>query len=105
MMEQPNPYRTKSGRILTQRELDALVEEAERGYDVDELARRPGRPRLGSAPALVVQVRLHSRLDMAVKRLATVEKTSVSDVVRRALDAYLGAEPPTLGLSGLKPAG
>ena len=97
MMEQPNPYRTKSGRILTQRELDALVEEAERGYDVDELARRPGRPRLGSAPALVVQVRLHSRLDMAVKRLATVEKTSVSDVVRRALDAYLGAEPPTFG--------
>lgn len=97
MNERSDPYRTKSGRTLTEGELDALVTEAERGYDVDELARRPGRPRLGSAPAVVVPVRLHADLHLAVKRRAAAESTSVSDVVRQALAAYLDSESPTLG--------
>lgn len=96
MNEQPPSYKTNSGRILTEGELDALVAEAERGYDVGELARRPGRPRLGSAPAVVVPVRLHAELHSAVKLRAAAERTSVSDLVRQALAAYLGSEPPTL---------
>jgi hypothetical protein len=31
------PLRTKTGRVLTSEDLDALVEEAERGYDVGTL--------------------------------------------------------------------
>jgi hypothetical protein len=38
------PYRTRGGRILTQEELDALAAEAERGYDVEKLARREAAP-------------------------------------------------------------
>lgn len=98
MNDRSHPYRTKSGRVLTEGELDELVVEAERGYDVDELARRPGRPRLGSAPAVVVPVRLHAELHSAVKLRASAESTSVSDLVRRALAAYLDSEPPTLAV-------
>jgi hypothetical protein len=39
-----SPYRTRSGRILTEEDLDALAAEAERGYDVEELARRARPP-------------------------------------------------------------
>jgi hypothetical protein len=94
--EQSEPYRTKTGRVLTERELDALVAEAERGYDVDKLARRPGRPRLGAAPAAVVPVRLHAELHSKVKLQAAAESTSLSDLVRRALVVYLDSRPPRL---------
>lgn len=96
MNKQPEPYRTKTGRVLTERELDALVAEAERGYDVDEPARRPGRPRLGAAPAAVVPVRLRTDLHSEVKLQAAAESTSLSDLVRRALVVYLDSRPPRL---------
>jgi hypothetical protein len=46
-MTESEPYRTRTGRILTEEELDELVAEAERGYDVEELASRPDRRRFG----------------------------------------------------------
>src|SRR6266536_896434 len=91
--QQPPTYRTKSGRILTNEELAALADEADRGFDVDDLKRRPGRPLLGSAPAVVVPVRLYPDLHSVVKLRADAEKTSVSDLVRQALAAYLATEP------------
>lgn len=33
-------YRTKSGRVLTDDDIEALSDEAERGYDVDRLSRK-----------------------------------------------------------------
>ncbi len=33
-------YRTKTGRILTEEDIDALVAEAERGYDIEKLTPR-----------------------------------------------------------------
>jgi hypothetical protein len=33
----PDLYRTKTGRILTDADLEALADEAERGYDVEHL--------------------------------------------------------------------
>jgi type I restriction enzyme R subunit len=96
MNERFHPWRTKSGRELTESELDDLVAEAERGYEVDELVRRPGRPRLGSAPAIVVPVRLHAKLHSAVKLRAAARSTSVSDLVRQALTAYLVSKSPTV---------
>jgi len=52
---------TRSGKPITDTEVQALADEAEAGYDVDRLiARRSkrGRPALGSAPASVESVRL-----------------------------------------------
>ena len=49
-------FRTNGGRVLSDDDLQALADEAERGYDVDRLVNRGGRPRIGSAPALVPAV-------------------------------------------------
>jgi hypothetical protein len=38
------PYRTKSGRVLTDAEIEALADEAERGYDIDHLLVDPEQP-------------------------------------------------------------
>ena len=46
-----------NGVAVTDDDIERMADEAERGYDVDELlARRGGRPRLGSASAEVVPV-------------------------------------------------
>ncbi len=93
MSNDPRPYRTKTGRQLTDADIEALADEAERGYDVDQLAKRPGRPRIGSAPALTVPVRLDADLHAAAKVQAATLGTSLSELVREALRAYLAREP------------
>lgn len=79
---------------LTHAEVAALAAEAKRGYDPAEITRAPGRPRMDSAPATVLSVRLHTELLAAVKRRAAVEQTSVSELVRNATLRYLETEPP-----------
>ncbi len=96
MTDKPETYRTKTGRVLTDADIQALADEAERGYDVEHLAKRPGRPRMGSAPAMVVPVRLHADLLTALKATAAAESTSLSELVRDALRVYLGGEPPAV---------
>ena len=96
MSDEPRTYRTKTGRVLTDADIEALADEAERGYDVERLAKRPGRPRIGAAPAVVVPVRLHADLQAAAKSFAEAELTSVSELVRDALRIYL-ATPATSG--------
>ncbi|CAM3934604.1 DEAD/DEAH box helicase family protein [Mycobacterium senriense] len=91
-------HEMKGGRVLTDADLEALANEAERGYDPAQFARspgRPGRPRMGSAPAAVLPVRLHPDLDAAVKRRAAIERTSVSELVREAVRLYLKREVST----------
>ncbi len=90
MTHESRTYRTKAGRILTDADIEALAEEAERGYDV----RRPGRPRMGAGPAVVVPIRLHRELHVAVKDLAATESTSLSELIREALRTYLTGGPP-----------
>jgi type I restriction enzyme, R subunit len=78
-------------------DLAALVAEAEHGYEPERIVRSPGRPRMGSAPAVVLPVRLHADLLAAVKRRAAVERTSLSELVRHAALRYLRtevAQPP-----------
>lgn len=89
MSDEPRTHRTKTGRVLTDADLEALADEAEQGYDIEHLAKKPGRPRMGSAPAAVVPVRLHADLHAAVKALAELERTSLSELVRDALREYL----------------
>lgn len=90
MPEKPNTYRTKTGRILTDPDIEEMADEAERGYDVEELkTRRRGRPMLGSAPAEVVPVRLDPDLKHAVEARAEADHTTPSEIIRQALRRFL----------------
>lgn len=85
---------TKSGTPITDDLIKGLADEAERGYDVDELiARREkrGRPRLGSDPSTVESVRLDPELKELLVRRAEDEGLPVSEVIREALRHHLGA--------------
>jgi Arc/MetJ-type ribon-helix-helix transcriptional regulator len=85
------PVRTRTGRVLSDTELDALADEVEAAeYDVDELkSRRRGRPRMGSAPAEVVPVRLDPELRTALQARAGADGVSASEVIRSAIREYL----------------
>ena len=74
-------------------QVEALVAEAESGYDVEEILRRRrgGRPALGSAAASVESVRLDPELKRELLLRAARDHTSVSEVIRRALGEYLHA--------------
>ncbi len=90
MPEQTKPYKTKSGKVLTDAEIEAMADEAKRGYDLEMLkSRRRGRPMLGSAPAEVVPVRLDPDLKRAVEARAEAEHTTTSEIIREALRRFL----------------
>lgn len=79
-------------RDVTDEQIQAWADEAERGYDLEHLRSRIGRPRLDiSGPAQVVPVRLTpaqlARLDERVAR----DHISRSDALRAAVDAYLAS--------------
>jgi CRISPR-associated endonuclease/helicase Cas3 len=83
---------TKSGKPIDDEMIETLADEAERGFTAEQLQHRPrgrGRPPLGKAAKTVESVRLDPALrDEAVRRAAD-EGISVSEVIRRALRAYL----------------
>jgi len=82
----------KDGTPITDGMIEALADEAERGYDVDEIGRRPsGRPAMGSGPAAVESVRLDPELKRDLLLRAAEEHVSVSEVIRRALRHYVQA--------------
>ncbi len=83
---------TKSGKPITDADIEALADEAEAGYDVDELIARRGRrgrPALGSGPATVESVRLDPELRDELTARAEVEGVSPSELIRKALREYL----------------
>lgn len=90
-MTKPNTYRTKTGRVLTDEDINSLADEvANADYDVGALkSRRRGRPSMGSGPAEVVPVRLDPELRDALEARAQAEHTTSSDVIRRALRNFL----------------
>ncbi|HEX2038096.1 MAG TPA: ribbon-helix-helix protein, CopG family [Acidimicrobiales bacterium] len=76
--------------MLTDAAIEAMADEAEREYDVEELkARRRGRPMLGSSPAEVVPVRLDPDLKQAVEARAMADHTTASEIIRQALRRFL----------------
>ena len=84
--------RTRTGRTLTDTELDALAVEVETtDYDVETLKqqRRPGRPAMGSGPADVVPVRIDPELRAAIEARAEAEAATTSAVNREALRKFL----------------
>lgn len=83
----------KDGTPVTDAQVEELADEAERGYDVDELLRRRpgGRPAMGSAPAAVESVRLDPELRRDLLLRAAEDGISVSEAIRRALRQYVQA--------------
>lgn len=84
-------YGTSGGFELTEDQLQGLAEEAERGYDTEELHTRSrrGRPPMGNEAATVFHVRLPPRLREALEQAADATEATPSDVVRQALAEYL----------------
>jgi uncharacterized protein (DUF4415 family) len=85
---------SRSGKPITDEEIEALAAEAESGYDVDMLVARRGRrgrPALGSAPASVESVRLDPELRDQLLERAKAEGTTASEVIREALRSFLKA--------------
>jgi Ribbon-helix-helix protein, copG family len=84
------PHRTKTGKVLTDADIEALAAEVERDYDVTSLkARRRGRPPMGSAAAEVVPVRLDPDLKKAVEMRAAHDDTTTSEIIREAIRSFL----------------
>ncbi len=90
-MTDPKAHRTRSGRVLTDEEIDtvsAAVEETD--YDVETLkSRRRGRPTMGSGPADVLAVRIDPDLRKAIEARAVADHTTTSEVVREAIRRFL----------------
>lgn len=90
MTEKTPPFKTQTGKVLTDADIEALADEAEQGYDVEVLkTRRRGRPMLGRSPAEVVPVRLDPDLKQAVEQRAEAEHTTTSEIIREALRRFL----------------
>jgi predicted HicB family RNase H-like nuclease len=83
--------RTAGGDELSEEDIEALADEAERGYDLDKaLSVRVGRPPLGRAGTSPrVQVRVDPQLARALKARARKEHRSVSEIARTALREYV----------------
>ena len=92
MTQPPIHGHTKSGRPITDQDIESLAAEAEAGYDVETLiARRNkrGRPTLGNAPASVESVRLDPELRRQLLDRAEAEGTTTSELIREALRRYV----------------
>ena len=78
--------------LATPDRVEDYVDEAKQGYDIDQvLRRRSGRPAMGSAAASVESVRLDPELKRDLLLRAAEDNTSVSEVIRSAIGAYLQA--------------
>ena len=84
---------TRSGRRLTEADIDRIVERAEAGFDLTGWQPRRGRPPLeaeATAHAPRVAVRVPEALHRRVLARAQSEGRTVSEVVRELLARYGG---------------
>ncbi|MGH8924542.1 MAG: ribbon-helix-helix protein, CopG family [Acidimicrobiia bacterium] len=90
-MTEQKTHRTRTGRTLTDEEIDALATEvAETDYDVEALkTQRRGRPSMGSRPADVVPVRIDPELRAAIEARAEADHTTTSEIIREAIRRFL----------------
>jgi len=88
-----NHGRKPDGAAITDEMVEVMADEAERGYDVEEILRRRsgGRPPMGSAAASVESVRLDPELKRDLLLRAAEERITVSEAIRRAIGQYLQA--------------
>ncbi len=90
-MTDPKEHRTRTGRTLTDDDIDDIAREVEEtDYDVESLkSRRRGRPAMGSGPADVVPVRIDPELRAAIEARAEADHTTTSEIIRKALRHFL----------------
>lgn len=90
-MTDPKDRRTRTGRTLTDDDIEAISREVEEAdYDIEALkTRRRGRPPMGSGPAEVVPVRIDPELRAAIEARAEAEHITTSEVIREALRRFL----------------
>lgn len=75
--------------MVSEEQIQHWADEAEAGYDVEEMERRGrGRPGRGAEPMQVVAVRLTVDELAAVDAIAEREKISRSEGIRRALAGF-----------------
>ncbi len=87
---QEGAMKTKSGRVLTAADIEALAAEAERGYDLTKAKRRRvGRPSLGRGTSPRVQFRLEAELYKKAQAKAAVDGRSLSAVGRELFERYV----------------
>jgi hypothetical protein len=83
---------TRDGRPIDDEMIEKFADEAERGYDPEQLKNKPrgrGRPPLGVRAKEVESVRIEPELRDLAAQQAAKEGVSVSEIVRRALRQYL----------------
>ena len=90
-MTDPTTRRTRSGRTLTDEDIETLATEvSEKDYDVGVLTmRRRGRPPRGSGPAEVVPVRIDPELLAAIESRAEADHATTSEIIREAIRRFL----------------
>lgn len=91
MGDRIRPMKTKSGRTLTEAELQRLAENAERGLDLSPWKPRRGRPRLDPAAtehAPRVAARVSASVYSRARWRAAQEGRTISEVVRHFLEGY-----------------
>lgn len=90
-MSNEKEHRTRTGRTLTDEDIDAIAREVEEtDYDTEALkTRRRGRPPMGSGPADVVPVRIDPELRAAIEARAEADHTTTSEIIREALRRFL----------------
>ena len=84
---------TKHGRVLTEADIERVADEFEAGFDLSTWVPRPGRPPLdlrSTAHSPRIAVRVPETLHRRVMARAAAEGRSVSQVVRKLLDEYVG---------------
>jgi hypothetical protein len=81
---------TMNGEPVTEQQIQAWADEAERGYSVERL-RRGGRPAVGDGPGEVIAVRMDDTLLAALAARATHDHVSRSEAIRAAVRAWIDA--------------
>lgn len=91
--DEPEMTRKPTPRPTADADVDQLADEAEHGYNVEQILarRRGGRPPRGAAAGTVESVRLDPDLKCDLLLRAARDRTSVSDIIRRAIGEYLHA--------------
>ena len=78
---------TIDGKPVTDEEVRRWADEAEKGFDVEELRRR-GRPRLGTGPSTVIPVRMDDDLLEALSERTLHDGVRRSEAIREAVRAW-----------------
>ncbi len=79
---------TIKGKPVTDQDIQDWADEAERGYDVEQLRKR-GRKPVGDGPAQVVPVRIDATLLAALTERAERDHVSRSEAIRAAIRSYV----------------